>query len=135
MNPIVEILRIETCLSYGTFGILRIQKEAFCVTLEPPNFGNMQNVSCIPAGQYKCNRFRSAKFGDTFEIAHVPNRSGILFHAGNAVKETEGCVLLAQYFGKLRGDRAVLNSGLTFKMFMDRMAGVDSFSLTVAEHF
>ena len=135
MNPCVEIIRLETCLSYGTFGALRIQKEVFCVTLEPPCFENMQNMSCIPAGQYRCVRVQSHKYGETFEVHHVPNRSGILFHAGNMVTDTEGCILLAQHYGKLRGDRAVLNSGTTFKEFMNRMQGYNIFILTIKECF
>ena len=131
----VDILRLETNPNYGTFGALRFDTEAFCVTLEPPNFANMRNISCIPAAQYMCGRVVSPKFGDTFEVRHVPNRSSILFHPGNRVKDTEGCIVTAQYFGKLRGDRAVLNSGATFKRFMDKLDGEDEFHLTIRECF
>jgi len=133
MLPIVEIIRLESNLQYGCFGKMRINKEVFCDTLEPPNFQNMQNMSCIPAGQYLCSKVTSPRFGATYEVRHVPNRANILFHAGNLVKDTEGCILLAQYSGKLRGDRAVLNSGATFKAFMAAMRGHDTFHLTVRE--
>jgi hypothetical protein len=43
--------------------------------------------------------------------------------------------LLAQYPGKLRGDRAVLNSGATFSEFLRRLAGVYTFGLTIVEQF
>ena len=130
---VVEILRIETTLHYGTFGVLTLDDVAFCATLEPPNFGNMRNMSCIPTGQYRAARIMSPKFGETFEIRHVPNRSGIIFHAGNVVANTEGCVLVAQYWGKLRGDRAVLNSGATFQRLLAELRTLDEFSLTIRE--
>jgi hypothetical protein len=135
MLPVVDLVRLETNLNYGTFGVLRIQKEVFCVTLEPPSFQNMKNLSCIPAGQYKCGRVQTVKIGETFEVRHVPNRFNILFHAGNLVIDTEGCILLAQHYGKLKGNRAVLNSGATFKGFMGAMLGYDEFCLTIKEEF
>jgi hypothetical protein len=134
-DKIVELIRLEEDEHYGTFGVLRIQKEVFCVTLEPPDFQNLQNMSCIPAQQYLCSRHRSPRFGETFEIRHVPNRDNILFHAGNRKQDTSGCILLAQYFGKLKGDRAVLNSGNTFASFMAIMTGVQTFHLTIKEEF
>jgi hypothetical protein len=132
---IAELIRLENSHQYGALGVLKVQKEVFCVTLEPPVYDNMQNISCIPAGQYLATRTRSPKFGDTFEIRHVPNRSNVLFHAGNRVKDTEGCILLGQYFGKLQGDRAALNSGATFKSFLGAMKGEHTFSLTISESF
>lgn len=129
---LVDIMRIEQNHQYGTFGILLIQREAFCVTLEPPWYWNMQNISCIPAGQYLCSRYHSDRY-DTYEIRHVPNRDKVLFHPGNIVKNTEGCILVAQYFGKLRGDRAVLNSGATFKAMMDIIKPRDTFLLTIKD--
>jgi hypothetical protein len=135
MLPIVEINRLESSLNYGCFGVLRINKQVFCVTLEPPNFENMRNISAIPAGQYICGKIKSAKYGETFEVRHVPNRSNILFHAGNLVAHTEGCIILAQHYGKLRGNRAVLNSGATFRAFLGKFLGDDEFSLTISEHY
>lgn len=130
---IVELIRLEENFDYGTFGVLKINKEVFCVTLEPADLLNKQNVSSIPAQQYLCMRYSSAKYPDTFQIMNVPGRDKCLFHAGNRIKDTEGCVLTAQYFGKLYGDRAVLNSGNTFKDFMNIMRGVNKFHYTIRE--
>jgi len=133
--PIVEIIRLEESEAYGTFGVLRIQKQVFCVTLEPEDRLNAPNVSCIPAQQYICKRHFSNRFNETFMVMNVPGRSNILFHPGNEVKDTEGCILLAEHYGKLRGNRAVLNSGKTFKKFMDVMKDFDKFHLTIIESY
>lgn len=134
-TPVIELIRLEENENFGTFGVLLIQKEVFCVTLEPPDFLNMKFVSCIPEQQYLCSRVNSPTFGNTFEVRHVPDRTHVLFHAGNRVEDTEGCILLAQHFGKLRGDRAVLNSGRTFRKFLDTMEDVTTFHLTIKRSF
>lgn len=130
----IDLIRIEEHPGDGTFGTLRIEGRAFCVTLEPPDLNNAPNISNIPPGNYRCRRYSSAKFPYTFEIAGVPGRDGVLFHAGNTVGDTRGCVLLGQYFGKLRDDRrAVLNSGNTFAAFMGLLASEDGFDLNIIE--
>jgi len=128
----VRLNRLEES-SQGTFGVLLICSQVFCVTLEPSDELNERDISSIPAQQYKCVKIHSPQFGETFEIVDVPGRSHVLFHAGNLTRHTRGCVILAQYFGKLQGDRAVLNSGNTFKKFMDIMKSVDRFHLTIKE--
>jgi hypothetical protein len=133
--PVVELIRLEEHHQYGTFGVLRIQKEVFCVTLEPPDYLNEKSISCIPAQQYLCSKTVSPRFGETYEVRHVPGRSNVLFHAGNLVRDTEGCILLAQFYGKLKGDRAVLNSGNTFKEFLRVMGPYPTFHLTVREEY
>lgn len=134
LMPTVRLIRVEESVQ-GTFGVLIICSQVFCVTLECPDKLNECNISSIPAQQYQCIRIHSPQFGETFEIVDVPNRSHVLFHAGNVVKHTKGCVILAQYFGKLHGDRAVLNSGNTFKEFMEIMKNVDMFNLTIKESY
>lgn len=132
-RPIVELLRIEEHEDFGTFGVLRINKAAFCVTLEPADLLNAPSVSSIPAQQYICRRHVSPKFGETFQVMGVPGRTNVLFHAGNVMPDTQGCILLATSYGKLGEKRAVLNSGATFKAFMMLMDGLDEFHLTVRE--
>ncbi len=135
--PIIELLRVEEDDRYGTFGILRIAKQLFCVTLEPSDRLNAPNISSIPAQQYICRRVNSPKFGQTFEITNIPGRSHVLFHPGNRIDDTLGCVILAQHVGKLRGNRAVLNSGATFEAFMGLMKreGITEFHFTVKEEY
>jgi len=130
---IAEIIRLEEDYKYGTFGVLKIDKQVFCATLEPSDLLNMRGKSSIPAQQYRCHRQYSTNFGWTFKVNDCPGRTGILFHAGNYVKDTAGCIILGQYFGKLKDNRGVLNSGNTFKKFMDIMDGQDEFHLTIRE--
>lgn len=132
MKNLVEVIRVEQG-EEGTFGVLKLNGQAYCVTLEPPQRGNAQNISCIPAGEYHCKRVSSPRFGETFEIMDVPGRSHILFHAGNVVDDTSGCVLLGRHFGRLGDVRAVLDSGATFSDFLCQCKGDNDFPLVIRE--
>lgn len=145
-----RIIRLEKS-EEGTFGALLLNDKVFCVTLELPWRGNALNLSSIPAtdqapfliktGRYICVRRKSPlvakltkkKWDTTFEVTGVPGRTSILFHAGNFLADTYGCILLAQYWGKLRGDRAVLNSGETFNQFMLVTRNVEKFPLVILD--
>lgn len=119
---------------HGTYGVLIDGTRPFAVTLERPWLNNEKSASCIPAGQYTCRRVRSPKFGNTFEVTGVPGRTHILFHKGNQVEETQGCILVAEQFGKLgNGNVAVLQSGAGHAEFMLLLSGLDEFALNVVE--
>lgn len=133
--PTIRLSRQENHATFGTFGILKLCGSVFCVTLEPPNILNKKNISCIPALQYTCKRVISPTYGETFEITQVPDRDAVLFHPGNFRKDTQACVLLASSFGKLGNNRAILNSGATFKAFMEELKGIEQFQLTITEDF
>ena len=135
MVPIIELVRLEESSESGTFGVLKVNKSVFCVTLEPPDLENRRNVSSIPAQQYLMQRVVSPKYGETFEVTGVPDRDHVLLHPGNIVTHTEGCILLAEHYGKLKGNRAVLNSGQTFREFMVLLDGYDTAHLTIHESF
>lgn len=126
----VKIVRVEESLD-GTFGVLLIDEKAYCVTLELPDANNRNRVSNIPPGVYQCEKTISQKFGQVVHVKDVPGRTGILFHPGNTTDDTLGCILLGQYFGKLRTKRAVLNSGETFKHFLNKVQ--NHFALEIIE--
>lgn len=128
----IKLIRIED-LGFGTFGTLLIEGSAFCVTLEQPYRDNRKNISCVPCGNYTCKRVDSPKYGNTFEVMNVPNRSHILFHSGNLVRHTKGCILLARKFGVLEKHRAILNSGSTVKEFLSILEGVEKFDFEIVE--
>lgn len=130
----MDIIRIEESEA-GTFGVLVVDGSAFCVTLERPWLDNRQGVSSIPPGVYICRRVQSPSQGNTFEITGVPERSHILIHKGNFIGDSKGCVLIGQYFAKLRhngdSERAIANSGATFAQFLQITDGQDRFDLTI----
>lgn len=136
MRPIIELIRLEEDGQFGTFGVLKINKKVFCVTLEPPDKENAQNISSIPAQQYVCRKYSSNRYPNTYQVTNVPGRTSVLFHAGNKAEDTAGCILLGQHFGLLAGDepkRAILNSGATFKKFIEILSQVNAFHLTIRE--
>lgn len=114
LNPMVKIVRLEQT-EEGALGTLILDGYLFCSTLEPD--AGDANKSQIPEGAYLCKMVESPKFGNTFEVM-VPGHTNVLFHPGNTEEDTSMCILLGQYPGKLRHNRAVLNSGLTHDKFM-----------------
>jgi len=96
---IVLTLKRLTSSVKGTTGVLIKDDWPLCVTLEDPWRNNQQHISCIPEGTYKCKKIHSPKFGPTYEITSVPDRTHILFHCGNTVQDTSGCILLGTSFG------------------------------------
>jgi len=133
---IVELIRLEeTSRGEGTVGVLKIDKVVFCFTLEPSDKLNKLNQSSIPAQQYLCKRTSSRKFGETFEVTNVPGRTHILFHSGNLMANTAGCILLGRSVGYIEGERAISNSKYMFDKFMRELEGEDVFHLTVKEEY
>lgn len=130
----VRIIRVEENFTHGTFGVLLLNTSAFCVTLEPPDILNEQNLSSIPAQQYMVEMTTSPKYGNVYEIQNVPGRSHCLFHAGNTEEHTEGCILLGRNFGRLGVDRAILCSGATLAEFHQAL-DFKPFHLTIKEHY
>ncbi len=121
---------------YGTFGILFNKGIPFALTLENSWINNVRNVSCIPIGKYKCQRYTSPKFGETFRIMNVPNRGeieGVIFHKGNLDDDTRGCILIGEQFGLLNNEPAILRSGDGFAEFMDKNNSVSEFELIIMD--
>ena len=117
----------------GVFGVLIDNSTPFAVTCEPPWIDNKQDISCIPDGTYHCKRRPYHRRGyEVFEIMDVPDRTAILFHKGNTEDDTAGCILIGEQFESLNGKTAILHSGKGFREFMDRLAGIDEFTLIIA---
>ena len=128
----------------GTFGVMfEPNKEGelipFCLTLERKWLNNEKGKSCIPRGEYLCRRVQSQKFGDTFEVTAVPNRSEILFHKGNLDDDSHGCILVGEMFDPIF-DKAwqgfspgLAASGKGFEEFMKKLAGDNEFKLVIQE--
>lgn len=104
----VKINRIFSS-EFQTLGILTIyDKHNFpfweCRTLELPDLGNQSRISCIPDGKYEVIKRNSAKYGDHFHILDVPNRSYILIHNANYVRQLLGCCAVGLSHTDIDGD-------------------------------
>lgn len=91
-----------------------------CVTLELAWRNNQSNISCIPPGKYIVQRRHSITHDWHLHIQNVPNRTYILFHAGNYNSDTKGCILPGQEFKKINNDvyMDISSSTLTMKKLM-----------------
>ena len=124
---------------FGTFGSLLTDKgHPLILTLENPWRNNEPYVSCIPVGSYAFNRHLSPKFGETFIVEGVEDRTHILFHRGNQHTDTHGCVLTGEeyfYFDQPSkpgvSNPGLGQSGVAFKKFMNFMDGVDNATIHI----
>ena len=74
----------------------------------------------------------SPKFGETFEVQNVQQRDNILFHVGNVIEDSLGCILLGSSFGMLGEDRGIIDSREAFKSFMKKLEGIEIFPLLIS---
>lgn len=122
---------------HGTFGVLSREDGGqyipFAVTLELPWLNNQQEKSCIPPGLYKCRRTDSPRFGNTFEITGVKDRTKVLFHRGNWIKDLRGCVAVAEQYEVLDGKPAVAQSGKGFEEFLNHASAFQEFDLELID--
>lgn len=114
---------------YNGTGVLLFE----CFALELPNRNNEVANSCIPLGSYECILHNSPKFGIVFKVLNVVNRSEILFHKGNTINDTKGCILLgsACVFDNVRLLASLTNSKIAFDKLMS--LGVKKFNLKITE--
>lgn len=114
-----------------TIGRMYIDGVFFCNTLEDTDRGLMQSMSvgeimnvkiagqtAIPVGNYKLTRTWSPRFRKLVpQIMNVKGFSGVRIHAGNTVKDTEGCPLVGDNTQK----GMVTNSRKRFTAFDTRL--------------
>jgi len=130
-------LRLVRVSEYNgaTCGVLVIDDCPEFVTLEDAWRDNERLISCIPQGRYKIKLHRSPKFGLTYQVMDVPERSHILFHAGNTHKDTHGCILLGMQYGRIGSESAILASRSAFLKFMDLMGNTPEAQLIVIDAY
>lgn len=129
----VTLLRASQRLSDPQFGVLLIDGMPRLLTLELPWKDNLPTLSCIPEGEYLCNRRKSSKTNSdyTYEVLNVPERSGVLFHWGNTTRDTEGCILVGNAIGSIGVTPVILDSKSGFLKFMAFMQGAPQFQLNI----
>lgn len=89
-------------------GILYLEDEFFCYTLEDPERDvKIPGETCIPKGLYKYRKTYSNRFKR--EMILIYNRedlscqneamtfTGIRIHGGNGIEDTDGCVIVAKF--------------------------------------
>ena len=82
----------------STIGELSIDGKFECYTLEDvERESKIYGKTAIPKGTYEIVMTMSNRFKIVLPLLlKVPNFEGIRIHAGNAAKDTEGCILLGQ---------------------------------------
>jgi hypothetical protein len=136
----VNLFRLKRS-DQGTEGLL-VYGDFECKTLELPWRDNQPQISCIPAGTYDVEIRLSNKYGRIYWVRKVPNRTYILIHSGNYAGDESkgfkthvmGCILLGKTMGFLGGQRAVLNSRITVRAFMEEL-NYEPFQLRIQEAF
>ena len=113
----------------GTFGVFTIADVPICHSLELPWRSNNRNVSSIPSGNYRCVQTTSPKFGKVLYLQDVPNREGILIHAGNGLSDTRGCILV----GLDVVDTGLAHSRLALSRLLASLP--DTFTLKIKENY
>lgn len=113
-----------------TMARLYVGNELIGYTLELPWKDNSPRVSCIPTGTYDV-AFRDDP-GSAYKYKHlhvknVPGRSWILFHIGNFLKDTKGCILP----GLSRSGQTVSSSKKAFNKLMAALEGATSIKLVI----
>lgn len=96
-----------------------------CCTLELPDLDNQQNISCIPAGRYKCKKITSPSLGKCIEIGNVTGRTYVRIHAGNYTSQIRGCVLVGDSIRDINRDGVldVANSRSTLHALLNLLPG------------
>jgi len=112
----------------GCFSMFKFEGRPFAVAVER-TFEYDKPV--IKAGRYWCKKSFYHKGGyPTYEI-EVQGHSEVKFHKGNTEKNSTACVCVAESFGQLGGETAVLDSKHGFNEFMALANDVPGFWLEV----
>jgi len=121
----------------ATPGIFLWNDNAIAATLELPWKENKTKISCIPEGLYRCERVRNrittggTQINSTYLISEVKGRSGILFHVGNSVKDSNGCVLIGNNYAIVEGRQMILNSRVGFFEWLKTIGQIEKFNIKI----
>jgi hypothetical protein len=124
----LSIKRVSV-IDEGCFGVLMDNFVPFALTLERTYANGFVK---IPPGTYQCVKDYYHKGGyPTFEIK-VPGHSRILFHKANIEDDLDGCIAIGEQFGELRGKPGILQSGIGFSEFWNKVKDLESFTITIS---
>jgi len=89
----MEIKILRTYFPNGTNGLVLVNQQPCCHSIELPWLDNAPRISCIPEGRYPVFKRHSEKYGWHLHVGDVPERSLILIHPFNhALEESKGCI-------------------------------------------
>lgn len=117
------------------FGIIYVNDTPICLSLERPWLDNLPRISCIPVGTYECKIRTSSKTdgAPTLEVLGVPNRVGVLFHWGNTIGDSEGCILTGSKIGAVSGEIGVLSSRIAWAKLMEAIPREGAITLSIID--
>ena len=129
MDELLIIKRVYQ--SDCTPGIMAYGEHRF-FTLELHDKNNAPDISCIPAGLYRCRKVDSNKYGECIEIRDVIDRTLIRIHWGNFTRDILGCIIVGDSLKDIDSDGIidVTNSKRTFKKLMRILP--DEFKLEIS---
>ncbi len=132
--PAITLLRVEQTPA-ATFGVIIGAGRLICLTLELPWRDNQKDVSCVPVRVYRLMRRdlwkRSKRYGHTYQLANVPDRTGVLIHPANSVDELEGCIAPGLHLGEFRNQRCLLKSAPAFGLVKQYLGGAPEAYLSI----
>lgn len=120
----------------ATIGVLSgLSKQLY--VLEDAWRANQKSVSCIPAGVYKVvphgwDTGATVKYKQVWRLLNVAGRTGILIHAGNTHKDTEGCLLVGMGLLISQLSSSVTDSRLAID-YLRREIGELGFTLEIVD--
>lgn len=116
----------------GTFGVLQ-SGPLTIYTCEDPWLNNESNISCIPLGTYNVVRHPTERHPEGWLVLDVPDRFAIMFHVGNTIEDTQGCILPGTALATLNNRWAVRGSATAMQQLNDFMGGINAFTLDIVE--
>lgn len=135
--PSIFTLKRSIIANTATLGTLYNERGLeIAKTLELPFFNNINDLSCIPFGEYKCKKDNTGKY-KYWKILDVDGRQAVEFHNGNYVTDSEGCILLGQSWAIMSNAKtnqmelSVTSSKDTFKRILDKELMPDEFILKI----
>lgn len=105
----------------NTIGIISVDGEPICWSLEPPWKMNKKNESCIIPGIYFYKHYESPMFKrQCIQLLNVYNRDYISIHPGNTHEDTKACILPGLSIGVLGNIQAVRSSSLAMNKIINQ---------------